>query len=764
VYYLAEVTGGIDAGLVQELEGAGAAVRFGYPEIGWVALSSTLEAVASVSQLARVERLDLDRPMEVLGTTVQLPRAQVVQLFGDQSKRGTGDVGADDLWAQGITGAGVRVGVVDSGIDGLHPDVDDQLQGFVNCMGVLPGVFVGDPPVGACVEHPAVDDNGHGTHVAGTIVGDAQGLLPTHLGQVPGMAPDAELVGAKVCNAAGSCLNSGVLAGIRHLALEPAQGGFGADVINISLGSGRFYFSPVFGAEQVTNAGPSEQLLNALAELNNVLFSVSAGNSGPVLQSVGSPSVAAQAMSVGASIADYDLNHPAADTFHGAFGDVRPEAAAAGASGIAQFSSRGPSGDRLLKPDVTAPGSYVVAPQASTGAELGAVDTIMQNKWSLDPLYSVLSGTSMAAPSAAGVAALVWSGFEQTVGAEPRYHRIKAALANTAGTRAFEGPITGLTSGLRARYLGEDPQALFPLRNEAYVGNTGEGAGRVNAPAALLAVTRGVTIYTPASGTADAITELQPSWSADDVAPGASVSQTFVLDGSPRLAGTAKTNFAVETESEPLGVGQAAASWFRLPKNVTTAANQARPFTLTLQVPAGTAPGMYEATIVASSKISTTVTQRSRLPVQVFVPTTIGASLEGPIWAESATDYSVVGFEDPLGDIFTDWTLIPMTIPAGSGPIELSVYDVGGLDHMDVFVFTEDGLEVDSTVASDLLDSVPGGAAYMPTTEESPHVVSINDTADFVTLALPATVWIAVSDSGPDVAGFSTYHLDVRAA
>jgi subtilisin family serine protease len=759
VYYLARVDGGIDAALEQDLNAAGAQVRLQFPEIDMVALVSPLDSVAAVSQLDRVDRLELDEPLEVQAIRMQYLNALPTVPFPQNPARGQQDVGAYKLWAQGYFGQGVRVGVVDSGIDSTHVDLDGQLKGFVNCLAIVPGIFVGDPDTGNCVPQQGFDDNGHGTHVSGIATGTGEGLLATHARQVPGMAPQAELVGAKACNGAGSCLTSSMMGGVRYLALEPAQGGLGADIINLSLGSGRFYGSPAFGAEQVTNDDASAQLMNALAPLNNVLFTVSAGNSGPTLQSVGSPSVASQVLSVGASITDWDLNHDVAQTFHGEFGNIRPEAAQAGATGIAQFSSRGPSGDRLIKPDLTAPGVYVVAPQSSMGAEVAAGDTAHLNAWSTDPVYAVLSGTSMAAPSAAGAAALVWNGYEATVGSDPAYYRLKAALVNTAGTRAFEGSVAGLLSGIRARWLAEDLATTFPLRNDRYVGITGEGAGRMNAAAALVALTKGVTIYTPQSS--DVVHSLQPSWSLDDVGPGESTSQSFVLDGSPKLAMPGATTFRVENEAEPTGVNQAPAAWFRFPSTVSTKAGKATPFKLTVNVPANARPGMYDATIIATSKVTSTVTQQTRIPVQFFVPMTFGA-LEGPVWASDVTDYSLVGFEHPLGDIYSDWATFPLRIPAGTtGPITLSVYDVAGLDHMDVFVFTDDGIEIDSTVSSDLADSVPAGAAYEPTTAEAPHEVSILDDADYETIAAPTTVWVAVSDSEPDVVGFSTFHLDV---
>ncbi len=75
------------------------------------------------------------------------------------------------------------------------------------------------------------------------------------------------------------------------------------------------------------------RLVNELARRYNVLFTLSAGNSGPTLQSVGTrrPS---QSLSVAAGIADWDLNHPTAETEHGIYGNIRP-AAAAGAPAIA---------------------------------------------------------------------------------------------------------------------------------------------------------------------------------------------------------------------------------------------------------------------------------------------------------------------------------------------------------------------------------------------------------------------------------------------
>jgi len=132
-------------------------------------------------------------------------------------------INADDVWALGYTGSGVTVAVLDTGIDTDHPELVDSIMG---------GKGFGY----ATYE----DDHGHGTHVSGIITADGVGGTPS--GFAKGVAPDAGVWMAKVCDASGSCYTSDIAAAIEYVVKGPdgiiGNGDEPAKIISISLGGG----------------------------------------------------------------------------------------------------------------------------------------------------------------------------------------------------------------------------------------------------------------------------------------------------------------------------------------------------------------------------------------------------------------------------------------------------------------------------------------------------------------------------------------------
>lgn len=194
---------------------------------------------------------------------------------------------ADVAHAQGATGAGADVGVVDSGIAATHPDlrgnvadptVDGNHDSWTECAG------------DRCT-HPWSDDGGHGTHVAGTIAAEAGG------GGVVGVAPGATLHALKVCSASGGCRTSAIAEAIRYAADE------GWDVLNLSLGSGQ--------------ASPALQTAGQYALEAGVVPVASAGNH-RTAGSVAYPAAYDEFLAVAATtiedeIADFSSTGPAVD-------------------------------------------------------------------------------------------------------------------------------------------------------------------------------------------------------------------------------------------------------------------------------------------------------------------------------------------------------------------------------------------------------------------------------------------------------------------
>ncbi|MBM0279409.1 S8 family serine peptidase, partial [Micromonospora tarensis] len=226
----------------------------------------------------------------------------------------TAQIGAPEVWATGDTGTGVRVAVLDTGIDANHPDLTGRISESA--------VFVPGEEI--------TDRVGHGTHVASTIAGTGAASG----GREKGVAPNATLAVGKVLSDDGHGLDSWILAGMEW-AVRDAD----ASIVNLSLGSDQ--------ASDGTD--PLSQAVNTLSAETGALFVISAGNAG-VPGSVSAPGAADAALTVGA----VDGNDQ-----------------------LAPFSSQGPRiSDEAIKPELTAPGVGVLAARSQYAPGEGSYQTM----------------------------------------------------------------------------------------------------------------------------------------------------------------------------------------------------------------------------------------------------------------------------------------------------------------------------------------------------------------------------------------------------
>jgi serine protease AprX len=318
------------------------------------------------------------------------------------------------------------VAVIDTGIDAGHEQLDDgKVIGFVNCI---------TPVSGVCTNATPIDDNDHGSHVAGTIAGDGEGNAAGK-----GVAPGAALVGVKVLNSAGSGTSAQVIAGIQWAVANKAL--YGIEAVNMSLGANGCW------------NGTDAQSVAANTAAASLVMLIAAGNSGPGPCTVGSPGVAENVITVG-SMADTGVPHLRDETF----GTNR---AWVEGFNLAASSSRGPTQDGRIKPDLVAPGVHITSANASN-----------PNNGS-DP-YVTFNGTSMATPFVAGVVALM---LDQNPALTPA--QIKTQLRSTAIDWGRGGPLHSAgTSGPDVDY----------------------GAGRLDAFAAIKAAGAALGTAPPAPG------------------------------------------------------------------------------------------------------------------------------------------------------------------------------------------------------------------------------------------------------------------------
>lgn len=222
-------------------------------------------------------------------------------------------IGADSIWINyGYYGDSVVIAIIDTGIDYLHPDLGGgigpgfKVIGGINCINS---------------ENPPMDDNGHGTHVAGIAAAN---------GNIRGVAPHASLMAIKALQSDGTGISTWILAGI-EFALDPDNDPFTddqVDIINMSFGGTPDFYDLI--APAVNNAVSV-----------GVICVAAAGNEGPGYRTLSTPGVAEKAITVGS---------------------------ATKSDNMAGSSSRGPAKlNYCTKPDIAAPGVNINSTLAGGG-------------------------------------------------------------------------------------------------------------------------------------------------------------------------------------------------------------------------------------------------------------------------------------------------------------------------------------------------------------------------------------------------------------
>ena len=319
--------------LDRQLFDVSALVRFGYDDVGRATLPLIVEYQAGTARPAAVNahgaRVTRNLPV-VNGAAVLAAKdsagalwpslvsgagtghpdvaAGIARIWLDGRRKVLDDVsdpqiGAPVAWQAGYTGAGVRVAVLDGGIDATHPDLAGKVVAEQN--------FSADPS--------PTDTVGHGTHVASIIAGTGAASN----GQYKGVAPDAKLLDGKVCESE-FCEDSAMLAGMQWAAVDEH-----AKVVNLSVGGG-----------DLPGLDPLEQAVNDLTARYGTLFVIAAGNDG-ASGTIESPGSADAALTVGAVDSKDQL------------------------AGFSSRGPR--VGDSAVKPDITAPGVDIIAARAAQG-------------------------------------------------------------------------------------------------------------------------------------------------------------------------------------------------------------------------------------------------------------------------------------------------------------------------------------------------------------------------------------------------------------
>ena len=294
----------------------------------------------------------------------------------------------------------------------------------------------------------------HGTHVAGiTAANDMFGNSA-----FDGAAPGAKLVSARACSWGGGCTYAALTTGMVELVVNRK-----VDLVNVSIG----------GLPALNDGNDARATLyNRLINDYGVQLFISDGNDGPGVNTTGDPATATDVVSVASSISR--------ESWLANYGSVVRTPYE-----LHPFSSRGPREDGGFKPNITAPGSAI-----STTPVFEPGVPVAEAGYSLPPGYSMLQGTSMAAPQATGGAALLLSAARANdLGVTPAALRraiyssgkwITGAPAHAQGNGLLDvnGAWRLLAKGVETRDYDVSAPVCSPLADQ--LATPGRGAGIYN--------------------------------------------------------------------------------------------------------------------------------------------------------------------------------------------------------------------------------------------------------------------------------------------
>ncbi|HEY4602222.1 MAG TPA: S8 family serine peptidase [Cerasibacillus sp.] len=336
--------------------------------VNGMAVTATKEIAEKIAAFHEVEKILPDEKRQLHAATKTNEKAPTAKL--ENVEWNIERVKAPETWNLGVDGTGTVVASLDTGVQWDHPALKEKYRGYDSATGEVDHQFSFLDATAAGRE-ASYDDNGHGTHVTGTMVGSE----PDGSNQI-GVAPGAEWIAVKVFDGGGSTSDSILLNGAEWILAPGGRVDLAPDVVNNSWGGG---------------PGLDEWYRDAVRawRASEIFPEFSAGNT-----RIGNPG--------GPGSIAVPANYP--------------ESFATGATDsndmIANFSLRGPSPYDEIKPDISAPGVNIRSSVPGSGYEGG---------W---------NGTSMSGPAVSGVAALL-----RQVNANISVDEMETILTSTADPR-----------------------------------------------------------------------------------------------------------------------------------------------------------------------------------------------------------------------------------------------------------------------------------------------------------------------------------------